>query len=236
MRGLLKTTRLAYYHSVPSIAELLREHISAGYEEGTIVIADEQMDSYLPKGGLWFSFHLFSDLKKNELPLIPLMISTAIAKAIHDMTCLDVRIKWPNHVILDGKKIADTKIEIEHSYDGKKIIMVNIAICTNIDSTENSISIRSALGTEINNNTLLNLFCCRFESMYQRLKEEKDSALDEYRSLLSTINKRVIICTDGAEMTGHAVGIEQDGSLLYRTDAGILKKVDSMDVVFSGIK
>src|SRR3990172_3874427 len=111
--------RVLYYPSLTSTMEIARGAVGQGAEEGTVIIADEQTAGrgrvkrtwLAPRGNIALSVVLHPTL--SNLPSLIMLASLAVVHSIESVTGLKAQIKWPNDVLINGKKMYDILIENE---------------------------------------------------------------------------------------------------------------------------
>ncbi|MGB9740299.1 MAG: biotin--[acetyl-CoA-carboxylase] ligase [Candidatus Bathyarchaeia archaeon] len=126
-------------HKVDSTNNFAKKLARYGAAEGTIVIAEEQTAGrgrrgqkwFSPKGGLYFSLILRPKMKVNEVVGILIAAGLAIAKTLHENYCLSVETKWPNDVLLDGKKVCGILTEVNSVGENVNYTVVGIGINAN---------------------------------------------------------------------------------------------------------
>ncbi|UCE72892.1 MAG: biotin--[acetyl-CoA-carboxylase] ligase, partial [Methanomassiliicoccales archaeon] len=113
------------YDSVDSTNAVARKLGSEGVEEGTVILANTQTKGIgrlnrtwvSPKGGLWFSIILRPNIRPSEATKLTLMAGSVVAKTLKALYDLNARIKWPNDVLINGKKICGILNEMRTSGD-----------------------------------------------------------------------------------------------------------------------
>jgi len=128
-----------YFRSLESTNLFAKELIKKNAEEGTIVVADIQTKGrgrkdrswFSPEGGLWFSVILYPNIPTQYAMLITMATSISIVQAIKELTGLSAVIKWPNDLLLEGKKICGILTELDAELDRINYSVVGVGINVN---------------------------------------------------------------------------------------------------------
>ena len=226
--------------STNSIAKFLANHSA---DEGTVLISEIQTKARgrsgkkweAPDGGVWMSLILRPNVPTARIGLITLATGVAIAKSIRSLG-VDARIKWPNDVLIHGKKISGVLTEVNATFNEIDWIVVGIGIDSNLKLEDFSEDIRigtttltEELPTKVDENELIAIFLNEFEKVYQLYKDgEIETILKDWRDLADTIGKYVNITQTGGKVTqGYVVGINNEGSLIIERQDGALEKIIS---------
>ena len=226
--------------STNSIAKFLANHSA---EEGTVLISEIQTKARgrlgkkweAPEGGIWMSLILRPQVPPARIGLITLATGVAIAKSIRSLG-VDARIKWPNDVLIHGKKISGVLTEVNATFNEIDWIVVGIGIDSNLKLEDFSEDIRigtttltEELPTKVDENELIAIFLNEFEKVYELYKDgEIETILKDWRDLADTIGKYVNITQTGGKITqGYVVGINNEGSLIIERQDGTLEKIIS---------
>ena len=226
--------------STNSIAKFLANHSA---DEGTVLISEIQTKARgrsgkkweAPDGGVWMSLILRPNVPTARIGLITLATGVAIAKSIRSLG-VDARIKWPNDVLIHGKKISGVLTEVNATFNEIDWIVVGIGIDSNLKLEDFSEDIRigtttltEELPAKVDENELIAIFLNEFEKVYQLYKDgEIETILKDWRDLADTIGKYVNITQTGGKITqGYVVGINHEGSLIIERQDGTLEKIIS---------
>ena len=170
-----------------------------------------------------------------RIGLITLATGVAIAKSIRSLG-VDAKIKWPNDVLIHGKKISGVLTEVNATFNEIDWIVVGIGIDSNLKLEDFSEDIRigtttltEELPTKVDENELIAVFLNEFEKVYKLYKDgEIETILKDWRDLADTIGKYVNITQTGGKITqGYVVGINNEGSLIIERQDGTLEKIIS---------
>lgn len=228
--------KVVYFPRVTSTMELARQEARRGAAEGTVVIADEQMMGrgrmrrgwLSPKGSVSLSIVLQPDVA--HLPSLIMLSSLAVVHAIAGVTSLKPEIKWPNDVLIKGKKVCGILIESELKGNKVDYAIVGIGLNVNLklsnypEISQIATSLSDELGREISRLDIVRRLLTEFERLYLALKSG-GSIYDEWRDNLATLGKQVRVSSGDTVYEGTAESVNQDGSLLLRQPDGSLTRI-----------
>ncbi|MBI2850129.1 MAG: biotin--[acetyl-CoA-carboxylase] ligase [Chloroflexi bacterium] len=236
-----------YYPSLTSTMEVARQVAREGAAEGTVIIADEQTAgkgrlkrSWLtPKGNIALSVILRPGL--SALPALIMLASLAVVHGIEAVTGLKPQIKWPNDILVNGKKIAG--ILIENDVLGNRVttiigigIDVNLRLADFPEIQAIATSLSDKLGHEVSRLKVIRALLVEMERLYLPLSAGGSQTrpyfalFDEWRDNLVTLGKKVRVTAEDATYEGIAESVDTDGSLLLRRPDGTLTRVVAGDV------
>ena len=214
-----------------------------GCPEGTVVCAEAQSKGRgrlgrvwtSPKGkGLYFSFVLRPHLPLNQLAQLTLMSAVALAEAIEDISDLKPSIKWPNDILLEGRKLAGILTELRAESDQVKFVVVGIGLNVNTSAHQlvpGASSLKVAAGQHFNRVEVFQAIVRSIEKWYVKfLNHEFDQVMEEWKKRSATLNKRVRITDPAGVIEGEAIDLDEDGALLIRKDNGFIVKKTAGDV------
>lgn len=211
---------------------------AAGEPEGTVVVAREQTAGRGRAGRVWHTPHgtalLFSALLRPTAPVerlsgIALVAAVAVAEALEAQTGLVVRLKWPNDVWIDERKVAGILVA-SRIVGTSTTAVLGIGLNVNQELGElpqGAVSLRVATGREHNLEELLQNLLDRLDAAYRSvLISEGRPDLEPWRQRAALIGEQVAIVDGGVQRIGVFEGIDQDGALLLSTgDEGVLRVV-----------
>lgn len=242
-----------YFSTITSTNSKARELMVNDPAHGTLVIAEEQTQGkgrlgrnwISPFGtGIWMSLIIKPDMEPSDAPKMTMLGAVAVVKAIEAETHVKVQIKWPNDIILNQKKLCGILTEMQADMDRIYWIIMGIGINVNQhpDSFPDDISkIATSLyvhtGVKLSRVRLVSRICNIFEELYEDFFHTKhfDSFLKEYKSLSITLGSQVKVTSLDQSLEGRAENFDEDGSLLVRTEDGILHQIISGDVSVRGV-
>lgn len=233
--------RLLYFQEVSSTMDEAVHRAERGAEEGTVVVAETQTASrgrhgrawVSRSGNLYLSLVLYPTLE--TLPHLNSLCGVAVARAIAHSSGLKPRIKWPNDILLDGKKVAGILVESAIAGNAVRYAIVGVGVNIALDPEEISELAGSAVGLnqvsagDIPRDELLREILQQLDSLYSRLNRG-ETPVEEWEELLDTLGQRVKVSWNGEKYLGRAEGIDELGSLLLRQDNGQLATFAAGDV------
>ncbi|MDD5116275.1 MAG: biotin--[acetyl-CoA-carboxylase] ligase [Candidatus Omnitrophica bacterium] len=211
---------------------------------GTVVIAESQTKGrgrlgrswFSPKyKGIYFSLILRPEIAPSASPILTLLNAVSICESVKNICGLDARIKWPNDVFVNGRKIAGILTEINAEMD--KINFVVIGIGLNVNNDKRSLvaqatSLKEQLGHSLSRVALFQELLRRIEDNYILMgKEGSGPIIEKWRNFNLTLGGRIKVHFQDRYIEGQAIGIDSDGSLLIRKDAGLVQKIFSGDIL-----
>jgi BirA family biotin operon repressor/biotin-[acetyl-CoA-carboxylase] ligase len=241
--------KILYYDEVESTNTLAHSMVLEGAEEGTLVIAEHQTTGrgrmgrkwHSPKGkGLWMSLVLKPQITLQFAPQLTLLVAVALCRSIRKLTSLPVGIKWPNDLLIEGKKISG--ILLESSADEEKLqhVIAGIGISVNLDSDDfpeelrsvaTSLSIEAA--QQVDRTQLLCQFLLELETLYELYHEQGFAPVKLLWEALN-VSLGCAVRSQGPQgmIEATAEGIDDAGALVVRLADGSLTKWYSSNVEF----
>ena len=246
LRRRLKTKfvghNILYYPTTSSTMDVAKQAIKDGAAEGAIVIADHQTAGRGRLGRTWLSppdssillsIILYPNLE--QLPRLTIAAALAVAKSIEKITGLEPVIKWPNDVLIGGKKVSGVLIESDVQGDKVNYAIVGIALNVNLDPSsipeisETATSLKQVLGQEVSRLDVIESLLVEFEELYQTLR--RGEPIDgEWRHRLETLGKEVTVRSGDMVHEGYAESVDDEGNLLLRRLDGSLVTIAAGDV------
>ncbi len=194
-----------------------------------------------PQGNCYFSLLLRPSVKAECAARITLVAALALAKTLTNVSGLTVQIKWPNDIVVNGKKICGILTESSMDINGLKYVVVGMGVNVNqevFDETieEMATSIFLQTGIKADCAQIIGEFLNCFEGVYALFVEKEDlsALMEEYNQLLVNCNREVRII-DRGEKVGLALGVNENGELLVRNTDGCVETVLSGEVSVRGL-
>lgn len=220
-----------------------------GGREGWVVVARSQRHGKGRRGKIWSSpggqnLYLSVVLRPNipakKASFLTLLAAVAVAETLTDYIPKGVFIKWPNDVMVAGKKISGILLEMGKDVNGEEFFILGVGI--NVNCTKHEIpaelseiatSLYLELGYSVSVKDVLFKLLNRLDYGYCLYASSDFGAIIErFRAYEQTTGRRVFIDVAGGRISGHAVGIDEDGFLLVQDDNGKISKVISGDLQF----
>lgn len=241
-----------YFDSLPS-TNIKAKEIAIKEPEGTLIIAEEQTkgkgrlgrDWISPKGkGIWMSMILKPKVDPTEVAKITLIGAAAVHEGLADIN-IDSLIKWPNDIIIQGKKVCGILTEMSCELNRINYCVMGIGINVNLDKGDfceelenKAISLKSIIGEKIDRKILLAHILNHFERLYIPFKEKGDisKAIEISRKNSILIGKEVRIIKGETERMGKALDIDDEGQLIIEFKDGSIEAIFSGEVSIRGIE
>ncbi|GAF24196.1 LOW QUALITY PROTEIN: biotin-protein ligase [Bacillus sp. JCM 19047] len=235
------------YDSVPSTQPMAHQAATNSSHEGTLIVANEQTEGRGRLGREWvvekeqtisMSLILRPTIPLTRAPQLTLVAAVAVARAIEKVALIDCEIKWPNDLMVNGKKLVGILTEMAADPDQLHYVIVGIGINCHQGKMEfhNQVkdvatSIYAECGQKINRSTLIAEVMNEFEWLYQSYVNDGFQAIKtlwEARAL--SLQQRVIARTPKGTFSGFAYGITDEGQLRLREDNGQEHLIYSADI------
>lgn len=232
--------RVICYPSLTSTMEVAKQEAQLGAVEGTVVIADEQTAGrgrikrvwLSPKGSLALSIILYPSVV--NLPSLIMLASLAVVHSIEAVTGLRSQIKWPNDVLVDGRKMCGILIESSLRANIVDYAIIGIGINVNLRLADfpaiqsSATSLSAELGRGVSRLRVIRRLLVEIERLYLAL-QAGESIYEEWRDSLVTLGRRVRVKSGKTVYEGLAESVARDGSLLLRHSDGSLTKIVAGD-------
>ncbi|MFA9556177.1 biotin--[acetyl-CoA-carboxylase] ligase [Evansella sp. AB-rgal1] len=240
--------RVVYETVVDSTQTIANKLINEGIQSGTIVVANEQTGGkgrlgrswHSPENtGVWMSLILQPEIEIRHAPQLTLVMAVAVVRAITNVTNLEGKIKWPNDILLNGKKVSGILTEMQADPDRIKSVVIGIGLNVNQQEFPEELSeIATSLSIEsrklYNRTEMIVQIVKEFEWLYQVYLEKGFLFIKPLWELHSmTIGKRVNIHTMREVIVGIAKGIDEDGVLIVTDQDGVDQRIISGDIQFA---
>jgi BirA family biotin operon repressor/biotin-[acetyl-CoA-carboxylase] ligase len=221
-----------------------------GVPEGAVVFAESQTEGrgrlgrrwVSPCGqGLWFSILLRPALRPQEATQLTIVAATALARAVREHTGLAPEVKWPNDLLLRGRKVAGILTELAAEPDRIRHVVVGIGLDVNQTASDFTpelrriaTSLRLEAGRTFNRAGLAVAILHALDLDYARLKDGQFEAVaGEWERLCTTLGRDVSIHIGPRQVRGRAESLDSEGALLVRTEHGHLERITGGDVTLS---
>ena len=237
---------IVYFDETDSTNRQARMLAADGAAHGTLVIADTQSAGRGRRGrgwispageGIFMSLIVRPQVHPSQVARMSLTLALAVGRAIERVTGLDARIKWPNDIVIGGRKICGLLLEMDATAEMVKSIVAGVGINVHQTAFDEEIahtasSLDLMAGRRVSRSEIVRAFLEEFELA---MAMDEEQMMDAYRARSATIGQRVqVIALDGT-YTGVAKGVTQSGSLLVEDEAGVMREVLAADVSVRGI-
>jgi len=221
--------------------DVAKHKAQQGAIEGTVVIAEEQTAGrgrikrawLSPKGSIALSIILYPS--SVYLSSLIMVASLAVVHCVERVTGLKSQIKWPNDVLVNGKKVCGILIESDIRGNIVDYAIIGIGINVNLrlsdfpEISPTATSLSHELGKDVPRLDMIRYLLVETERLYLALPSG-ESVYQEWRDNIVTLGKRVQAISGEATYKGIAESVASDGSLLLRQPDGSLTKIVAGDV------
>jgi BirA family biotin operon repressor/biotin-[acetyl-CoA-carboxylase] ligase len=219
-----------------------------GAIEGTVVLADSQTNGKGRRGRVWSSpagVNLYCSIvlrpaiMPHEAPQLTFLSTVAVARAIEMITTLKPEIKWPNDLLISGKKIAGLLNEMSAETDGINFVILGIGVNLNMvanqfpfDLRHPSTSLFLESGAKIDRSHFTCIMLRELDRLYTDfLSHGFEPVRKEWQRRCNANGRRVLVNDSGTESTGgQFLGIDSDGAMLIQTDTNRVQRITCGDV------
>ncbi|MBU8916222.1 biotin--[acetyl-CoA-carboxylase] ligase [Bacillus sp. FJAT-29953] len=236
-----------YEETVESTQKIAHRLASENVPEGTVVIAEEQISGrgrmnrpwHSPKyTGIWMSLILRPNIPLTKAPQLTLLTAVAIVQAIEEVTGLNPEIKWPNDILLNGKKITGILTEMQAEADQIHSIIIGMGL--NVNQTKDDFppelqNIASSLliekGDALSRASIIRSIFTHFEKLYLLFLEKGFYPIKLlWEGYAISIGKMLKARTLTGVIEGKALGITDEGVLKIEDASGVIHHVYSADI------
>jgi len=257
MKGNINTEvigqNLAFFEQVDSTNLYAKRIAEGGFLDGTVIMADEQLNGrgrmgrnwVSPKGkGIWMTIMLKPKINPADASKVTLLAACAVCKAIEEISGLYTKIKWPNDIVLNGKKLCGILTEMSAEIDEINYLIIGIGVNVNIELEDFpkelqaiATSIKIEKGDEVIRKELAAAIINNFERYYKcfiKTGSIKDY-INEYKERSAILGKEVRVTSSTLEIQGTVVDISEDGQLQLELQDGTIKEIISGEVSVRGL-
>jgi BirA family biotin operon repressor/biotin-[acetyl-CoA-carboxylase] ligase len=240
-------TEILVFEETASTNDLVDQLAKSGAREGLVVFAETQTRGRgrrgrawaSPRGkGLWFSILLRPQLPTAAASRITVAASVAVARAIRQNCGVDARIKWPNDVMVNDKKLAGILTELRAETDEILLAILGIGIdvnCTREDFPDAMMGVATSMELETGKTqdrmALAAQVLTALDECYQAALTDFEGIVDEWARLCTTLGKHIVVTMGQRRIEGFAQALDGDGALLLRKDNGQTERILGGDLV-----
>lgn len=240
-----------YFDQIDSTNIRAKQLGEEGVPHGTLIVAGQQNAGRGRRGRAWespsgvsiyMSIVLRPEMVPVKAPMLTLVMALSAADSLKECTGLDIQIKWPNDIILNGKKLAGILTEMSTEMDYINHVVIGVGINVNTerlpeDLEEKATSLRLETGRIIRRSEIIASIMKEFEKNYQLFMETQSfrQMQEKYNSLLINREKEVRILGVKEEYAAYALGINAKGELLVRRDNGEIETILAGEVSVRGV-
>jgi BirA family biotin operon repressor/biotin-[acetyl-CoA-carboxylase] ligase len=237
-------TQMLLFWQVPSTNQTLRQLAEAGAREGTVVLAETQTAGRGRLGKAWFSpvgVNLYAStlfrpaIAPREVGVFSLIASLALSDAMWAEGAA-AGIKWPNDILVDGRKVAGTLVACASGGDVVDYVILGVGVNLNVEDAALTAvlgqeaglatSLRRAIGRPIDRNAFAATFLNLLEKWFLTYRlRGAGPVLAAWRDRDVLKGRPVVVAEEGRSYHGRAVGIDDDGQLLIQNNEGVSHQV-----------
>jgi BirA family biotin operon repressor/biotin-[acetyl-CoA-carboxylase] ligase len=244
--------RVYHYKRISSTQQLAISFAETNIsnENGTVILADEQYDGkgrgnkkwISPKGGLWISLIIKPKIELNKIHILSMIAAISVCEIINEISNLETRIKWPNDIVIDNKKIAGIIIDSSINKNNIEYIVIGIGINIVVDILKINLVLSSSdrlsqkatsLQNELNEISfdrfiLLKRLLERMEYYLFLVQNKTDNTkiIEHYKKLSNILGKSIYVYgKDVKEFSAIAKDIDSDGGLILKRENKIIEKI-----------
>jgi len=238
---------IVFLREVGSTNDFAKELAGYGAVEGTVVVAETQTcgrgrlgrEWVSPKGGLWFSIILRPELKPAEAVRLVFVAGLAVAQVLHETYGLSVETKWPNDVLVNGRKVCGMLTEMNTTGERINYVIVGVGVNANFDVAKvfpdelraSATSLENGLGRKVRLEELFRALLEKLENVYELfLKEGFGPVLEKWKAYAGFLGRQVEVASDSEKLCGLALDVDSEGALVLRLEDGTVRRVFAGDL------
>ena len=229
-----REAHMAYHAEAPSTMDLAKDLARKGCPAFTTVVAGRQAQGRgrlrrvwsSEEGGLYFTVVLRPRIPVRWSSRVNFLASFTLASILRQAYGVDAGLKWPNDILVGGRKLCGLLSEMES--EGEQVNFINIGIGLNVNNDPPkvqppAVSLKALLGSEVPRRELLSRF---LDALEQGIAAESwDRVVGDWKTCSVTLNRPVRIVTTKEETSGVAVDVDENGALLLRQSDGTMATI-----------
>lgn len=243
--------KVVFLEQVDSTNTYAKKIAEEGAPSGTLVVTENQYGGRGRRGRTWLNppgssvamtLIVRPELAPNHASMMTLVMGIAVARACEQMTGIETKIKWPNDIVADGKKICGILTEMSADPDAIHYVVIGAGINVNLQEIPEELktaatSLQILTGKKFHRAELISRCMKEFERCYGIFLKTEDMTwlMDEYNEILINRDKRVCVLEPKGQYTGTALGINKNGELIVRKDDGEIVSVYAGEVSVRGV-
>ncbi|MDA8337583.1 MAG: biotin--[acetyl-CoA-carboxylase] ligase [Peptococcaceae bacterium] len=238
--------RIVYLERTPSTSDTARDLARQGAPEGTLVVAEEQTAGrgrrgrswHCPFGrGLLFSLILRPAVRPSRAPQVTMVAAVALALAIEKVTGLAPGIKWPNDLLLEGKKVCGILTELDAEPESVSQVVIGVGVNVNIAAEDldphRATSLQVQAGQAMGRLRLLQEALRQMEEWYGVWQTGGFSVIrTEWQRRALIVDRLVRVRLGDTVLAGRAAGVDEEGALLLDLPDGTRRRLLAGEVTF----
>ncbi|ACB83684.1 biotin--[acetyl-CoA-carboxylase] ligase [Natranaerobius thermophilus] len=228
--SLKKDYQITYFDNIDSTNNYARS-----LQPPQVVIAEQQTKGrgrmgrawFSAPGGIYFSLVITPRCSVDEIPTIPLLISTAITKVLKRELGIQAEIKWPNDILVQGQKVTGILVELAGETDAPQKAVIGVGINANQNTNlfpeelkKSVTSLRELNCSPVNRKLMLNSILEEITQLFFELPNCIPKVLNTWKEYSCTLGKKITVKQVSKTITGIAKDIDRSGALIVETPQG----------------
>ena len=227
--------KVHYFDEVTSTMDVAGNLARNNSPHFTVVIAGRQSKGrgrlkrtwLSSQGGLYFTVILRPKIPPAFISRVNFAASMILARTLNNLFLINARVKWPNDILVNEKKVAGVLSEMEAETDRVRFINIGMGVNVNNDPTSRepmAVSLKKIMGRNISKKKLLSRFLDEFENRLNR-NSTLDNVISEWKTYSVTMGRQVKIVTAHNEFKGIAMDVDNTGALMLKLADGSIKEI-----------
>jgi BirA family transcriptional regulator, biotin operon repressor / biotin---[acetyl-CoA-carboxylase] ligase len=233
------------FHTIGSTNDEAKRLADSGAPEGLLVIAEEQTAGRGRTGRTWITplgqaIAISLILRPANLPAdqatqLMMLAGLAVCQAVEQVTALQPELKWPNDVLLSGKKVAGLLLETALRGDQLDYAVLGLGLNVNFAPPPEEVdfpatSLQAEARTKLDRQPLLRAILEQLEALYPLVGAPNQALYRAWSARLALIGEPIVVRTTEGDQTGLMEGVTPDGALLLKQPNGQMLKLLAGDV------
>lgn len=236
-----------YHEYIDSTNDEAKQLARGGASEGTVVVAEAQVKGRGRRGrswaspfgvGVWSSTILRPDISPYDAPKGALLSALAVVRAVKDVVGIDAVIKWPNDVLVEGRKVSGILVEMDAELESVRSLVIGIGVNANVpleaipeDARPSATSLHAASGGSVDRARFLGRLLTHLERLYDAWSRSGfDRLLCAIRDKTITVGQQVRVTEPAGVWEGRAIDLADDGALVVVDGSGKPRSVYAAEV------
>ena len=239
--------KIIHFEKLDSTNNKAKELASNGEPHGALVIAEEQVGGRGRLGrawcspkykGIWLSMILKPDINPMQIPKITQIAAAAVINSLKNFK-IEATIKWPNDIIINGKKICGILTEMNAEMNKVHYVVLGMGINANLDKDDfekdmldKATSIKIETGTALDRKSFLGNLINEFEYLYGEFDKTQsiESSIKICRNNSAVIGKTIRIIRGKNETFAKALNLDENGGLIVQYEDGTHENLISGEI------
>lgn len=246
-----KVSKIFHYQEIDSTNNKAKQLAAEGAEHGSLIVAERQTAGRGRRGRTWISDEadniymsvlLRPKFAPDKAPMLTLVMAYSAAKALRNLTGMDIQIKWPNDLVWNGRKLVGILTEMSVKEGKIEYVVVGVGVNVNTEYfakevEDTAVSIRQATGKMWKKETLITAIMQQFLEDYKVFEqvENLSNIQTVYNELLVNAGREVCILGEKESYHAKALGINEFGELLVLREDGTKEAIYAGEVSVRGV-